>query len=963
MVCSIDGLQTNTCQGGARIFFTYKVKPTDVVPGGVQDTLTFTTPFRNVTAFGSTQIAGGTGVPVGISASAGIYIGAVCDAAAWDCASGNAPVGQATGANITFLPIVTNHITVVKNCPPPNCPPGSIGTGTPFGQPINFTGTVCNDGTVAVTITVTNYEAGAVPMVITNYHPTTHNGATFSGTLNPHDCIDFSGTEAALPPCGPVTNTVIASATDTTSGTPFTTYATNSAICPVCVSPCLLVTKTCPPCVTNDCVNGGVTYPVGGIVTNCGNVDLINVKIVDDNPDGSPITITIGSLPHFTAQPWSANNTVKSTTCGSITDHATATGNDVCTGTPITNTASCTTLIACPPGIAISKLVTCGPQSTTTGCNPPSCAAGSPCCTNYSLSATGVVGSAFCYQIIIHNTGCADLTNVVVSDSRITIKSADFPSRLNKGAYATNYYSLPEGTVGTFPNVATVTGNSTEPVCSPTGGPPIFPSVFATTNASVTTKPIELDCSIQLFSSLDVDCNNGAAVTNSSGVVTYNPIDNNITLVSNSTAVLIHMFVTLNNSGQADLAVTISGLPACVDCGTPVNSAACGVTATVPAGGSVTLTNCFYFDPTNCPLDNINVTATGNAQPTPSTGVQCVFNSCGQPISTNTSCTATIKCCTTCTPTTLCRVTGGGTLQTNGVDSNCQPITTTIFPNGVNGAWIDKITHGGQVGAPFTVMDCGAVIGNLCIRGEWEHNRHYAGGSASLADDVTTKFHNGTGQPNQMGYFDSLECACLGCCVNGVYHAPSPGVPVHRKVICNPDDRQCGPLPAPSPDNAIIFSGIGVFSHVGKNVKQTYAVWRVYIEDRGEPGGNKVVGAAKPSDIYCYQAWDTGVAVQTRSDPNNLGNSGQTSALGGEDINTFRADLGAADCAFLTGMQTGTIPIGSLPGNTVDGHAASINDCGPLYTGNHQLHPATGADVKCASSLGCATTSDCPVCP
>ena len=282
-----------------------------------------------------------------------------------------------------------------------------------------------------------------------------------------------------------------------------------------------------------------------------------------------------------------------------------------------------------------------------------------------------------------------------------------------------------------------------------------------------------------------------------------------------------------------------------------------------------------------------------------------------------------------------CRTTGGGDLIPGNVDVSCTSVPTTISPNG---NLIVKITHGGQLGAPFDAMDCGEIIGNPCIRGNWSHHRHYGN---NLVDAFDVDFHSST--PGVRGVYDSLDCACLGCCQNP--GASGDVTKFHHKQICNLDDRRiCGPLPAPANANALIFSGIGTIQPAAistKNPKQTFMVFRVFIVDRSEPGGNKPGGQREPADIYCFQGWDTGITVQrNNSDTSNLGNS---PLLG--DVNTFRTAVGAANCAFISSLKGA--PTGTLPSDTVLGKKASINDCGPLSVGNRQIHESTGAADKC----------------
>jgi len=330
-----------------------------------------------------------------------------------------------------------------------------------------------------------------------------------------------------------------------------------------------------------------------------------------------------------------------------------------------------------------------------------------------------------------------------------------------------------------------------------------------------------------------------------------------------------------------------------------------------------------------CPQGtNITVTMTGTA--IVSDGSLCVSGANGNPITTTLSrCSASVSCGEPVT----CRVTGGGTLIDGTVDSSCIDVPTTIFPFVVNGLTVNKITHGGQLGAPFSQMDCGAVLGNPCIRGQWEHTRHYQG-KGNPRDVIDMNFHSVTPK----GQFDSLSCACLGCCdpASGVFLTPTFGPLIHKFALCNPDDHKvCGPQPRPSPANAIIFSGVGRLIPTddiqGSGLENAeWVVFRVYIEDRSEPGGFHPKGAIEPADIYCFQAWKTGIKVSNKPDFSTVAPE-------------FRVALGAANCEFLAALESGALPIGSLPAPTVNGAPAEIQDCGPLHDGNHQIHPSTSA--------------------
>jgi hypothetical protein len=173
----------------------------------------------------------------------------------------------------------------------------------------------------------------------------------------------------------------------------------------------------------------------------------------------------------------------------------------------------------------------------------------------------------------------------------------------------------------------------------------------------------------------------------------------------------------------------------------------------------------------------------------------------------------------------------------------------------------------------------------------------------------------------------------LGCC------DPETGefiTPITVGELCNPDDHKvCGPQPRPSPANAIIWSGIGKLTptddvHGPRADRSEWVVFRIYIEDRSEPGGFHPGGAVEPADIYCFQAWKTGIKVSKKQDFSTV-------------LPEFRHALGQANCDFLAALQNGTLPIGSLPSPEVESVTADIQDCGPMSTGNHQIHPSTSA--------------------
>jgi len=518
-----------------------------------------------------------------------------------------------------------------------------------------------------------------------------------------------------------------------------------------------------------------------------------------------------------------------------------------------------------------------------------------------------------------------------VSDPDIPGVATAFPTSLALNQIETRFFSK------TWPvgdHVNTVTANGV--------GASSGIKTNATSSAEAIVVPISVNCSIILHSDFDEDAQAQAGL----------PDDNHVTLPDSGP---VQFTLTINNTGQADLSVAITGLP----CSTDINGNPIATTITVAAGKS--------SDPIVCSVDvscpnglNIPITVTGTA--VASGTVPCVFNSQGVAVTTGPSqCSASVNCVSPVT----CRVTGGGTLYPNTTDQSCNQVCTVLLPgSSIDGLTLDHISHGGQLGAPFSQMDCGAILGNLCIRGQWQHNRHYIG-KGNPRDEFDVDFHSVTPK----GVFDSLSCACLGCCdpTTGAFIPPSLGGPgVHKFQLCNPDDHKvCGPEPRPAPANAIIFSGIGQFSPASQNsgvnaARAEWVVFRVYIEDRSEPGGFHPKGSVEPADIYCFQAWKTGIAVAKKPDFCSVATD-------------FRRCLGQANCDFLNALaadSTGAL-IGQLPCPTICGMTADFQDCGPLHDGNQQIHPSTGATCpgpgavcgQPAPFTGSTGQTVCPTCP
>jgi len=775
-----------------------------------------------------------------------------------------------------------------------------------YGTPVTVSGVVTNCGDVVLTgVTVVDNHAGTV---LSLPSLAAHTSAPYTGTYTPTDNL-----------CGPLTDTVTATGTAPFDVPQVVGPATASASCPVCNNPCVSVTKNCADVPATSTAGG--SYTVSGHADNCGNVPLQGVTVTDIvtlKVNGQPdqvLTVPVVSnqtIAKGGTLPLSVTINIPANFCGTITDQFHVVANSICGGAAApANSAICTTSVPCPPCITVVKEVACAPANTGT-CDGT---------LNYGKSATGVSDTkdpAFCYRITVTNPAgsagfetCADsLQNVVVNDPLLGGVLAGFKSTLAPGESTVAYFQKTWGVSGS-PHLNTVTATAVGVL----SGQP----VSVTDTATVTVLNIGVSCQLALSSTFDLD---------------NNPTDNKVTLPADSLpGTPVQVSLTINNTGSADMIVTsVSGLGSLVDCDTllPVNLATVlGLPLTVSKqAGSVTipLVGCWLV---TCPGGTLSVAVTAVADA--KGGTLCVYDSTGAIISeTSSPCEATVICLI---PET-CRVTGGGVLLPDEVETgDCSPtvegdnwsITTTVFGPTCNGVDAVKITHGGQLGAPYARTTCGPValnpLGDPCIRGQWEHVRHYKGKANPKSYVEVDNFHSNTPK----GIFDSLQCACLPCCEN----PEAGGKPGN---VCNPDDHKiCGPMPRPAPANAIIFSGIGYLrtcasaNQKGKGGSEP-VIFRVYIEDRSEPGGQHPGGSKKPADVYCFQAWSLATVVG-----NSSGKIDSAEAIAARQL------VADDNCAFIKSYVQGNLPDSSILG------AALINDCGALHTGNQQIHPSTSA--------------------
>jgi DNA-directed RNA polymerase subunit RPC12/RpoP len=120
--------------------------------------------------------------------------------------------------------------------------------------------------------------------------------------------------------------------------------------------PCIYVTKECPK--TNVPPNGELVF--SGIVSNCGNITLTNVYVVNDQPLAG--TIVVSNIILLPGQYTNFTGSYRCSTCGPFIDTLTASGADTCRGAGVTNKATAICEVTIIPCIKVEKF--CPPTPT-----------------------------------------------------------------------------------------------------------------------------------------------------------------------------------------------------------------------------------------------------------------------------------------------------------------------------------------------------------------------------------------------------------------------------------------------------------------------------------------------------------------------------------------------------------------------------------------------------------------------
>jgi len=925
----------------------------------------------------------------------------------------NGDILGAESACISGVPVANPQMTITKICD------GCVNYAEP--PTVSFHGTVSNTGNVPLTVTLSDSPTATIVPSSVTLQPSGLSGdhVDYTGSYQPtaNFCGPFTDTITATATTAQgLTVTATASATCHVKADP---HLNLTKTCTRVASGTDLTPTQNPNTHSFSDLNPGDWYLETFIVTNPSANDpaaspIKNVVIYDKQASGATCNnttptwgteidistdtthvhnagalvgpIAVGGSVTVTRGPFQ----VTASQCPKVCDSARATAVSVCPNdtacpsVPVTATAgpvTCSLNVLCLPKITITKQVACAPQAVAAG--TASCGSS----LNYADSATGIDGSTFCYKIVVTNTGNEDLVNVAVSDPDLPSIAGQIPATLAAGASATAYASktwsipspvptvtctLPSGAVWCHVNTVTVTGakgvSSQLNACDNTA------SVCVDT-AQINLIPISVSCDVQILGGSEalegstsdhlIIPSGDVGTTITAGTDSNcQPTTGLVLKITNPSAVPLDVMVneTLTGTGFSLTCYNLEDF--CPAGSTPPDPI--DLPVTVPSNGSVTL----ICDLVNLQCDaTIAITVQGTVNPQ---SPYCHYGPNGLlQTAVSSSCNARITCVTPIT----CRTTGGGTLYNDDSNMNCVEVKTVLFPlngtvGGTTGLALDHVSHGGQLGAPFAHQECpftidetgkisantDYVLGDPCIRGQWQHNRHYIG-KGNPRDVYAADFHSNTPK----GLFDTLLCACLGCCGESTKKGPNgqfTGWENFKFQVCNAaDHRVCGPLPRPAPANALIFSGLGTVSPTtdkGPAKTAHWVVFRVYIEDHSEPGGWHPKGSIDPADVYCFQAWDTGIPVSRKNDPtaNDLGQSDPDSVLQGANVNDFRALLSADSCAFLQSISVnGPCQPGTLPSATVAGYGASVNDSGVLRGGNRQIHPSTSATCTASGGL------------
>jgi hypothetical protein len=644
----------------------------------------------------------------------------------------------------------------------------------------------------------------------------------------------------------------------------------------------------------------GNIYLVRVVVTNTGSYALQNIRLLSTG--GTPLcfaSTNIGSLAigasvtvdcpnHLCASAGPTN-----TFAVSVSAEASQAAGHVCAyntnGSLITASSQCSGSVACvgPPQICVTKQIAC-----YLGANQ---------CGAFGPVALGVASlerePVFCYSITVSNCGPVGLTNISVVDDIYGTLTGDFSCAagvLAAGGSCSHVFTAevplgPNGTINLVTNTVSATAQSVF------NGQP----TTASSSAVAVVIPASVACAKQY-------------------TIDGGPLTNDV-IISDHKPHTVVWYVTVTNSGLANLdMVQVTDLTANLGCAISLPA------FRLDAGASATFAICTNaaFVCASGVINDVQVTATQFSYSTNRVPL-CNVARIGMAdtnITAQSQGTATLLC----GKATACRVTGGGRQDLSDPNGSLCP------------ADAQYATHGGQVGAPLSGNLClidtslpNYWLGNPAIRGNWTHVRHAQGG-------VEGNF--------QARFFDTLVCACLDSDLN-----PSTCQYGLRPVVngfCNSRDPCAGPGPRRAPGNKIAFTGVGDWTCDAGRRATRACLFRVDIEDRGEPGNAHALGVgSKPCslpDRYRLRIW-----VLTEQELSQLNGAGPDpylihfrdciSACNG--INSQDGVCGPNACSGSDCDGSGTTGTITFPGGCPV-RGPNVDDGGELLQGNYQIHPA-----------------------
>ncbi len=229
--------------------------------------------------------------------------------------------------------VTSPKIVVTKVCPTAILQPGDL---------LMYSGTVSNAGTITLmNVTVVNNQSGdntpvLGPIILAPGEMVTY----YASFIVPEDfCGNDIVTATGYDLC---TDAAVSNSVSTT--------------CPIMTTPRIAVTKNCPSSPTP---RGGL-YTFTGTVKNIGNVTLVNVFVVNNQPSNNvpvigPITLAPGAVADFTGSYTAPMD------CCEILDTVTARGQDRCANTRVSATASQVCPLLSSPRLTLTQVCPSSP--------------------------------------------------------------------------------------------------------------------------------------------------------------------------------------------------------------------------------------------------------------------------------------------------------------------------------------------------------------------------------------------------------------------------------------------------------------------------------------------------------------------------------------------------------------------------------------------------------------------------